>query len=135
MSKSSRRNRKKHKSSRAEKRAKQERREVSAGIEAGTIIRVDRSKVLSRSVLPKIPDYYRDRWFTCIDCGKSDLWTAKQQKRWYEEQGGKIESIAIRCRACRQKERARREIARKVHLEGLARKRAKKQGEQGGAVP
>src|SRR2546423_11509169 len=118
---------------RAEKRATQERLNLLAGIKAGTIVPVDRLKVFSRSVLPKIPDYYRDTWFTCKDCGERDLWTAKQQKRWYEEQGGEIEAVAIRCRACRRKEKSRRELARRVHLDGLARKRAKR-AEQGGST-
>ena len=53
----------------------------------------------SRSVLPEIPDYYRDTLFTCKDCGEQELWTDKQQKRWYEEKGGEIEAIDICCRA------------------------------------
>ncbi len=100
-----------------------ERQELLAGLKNGTIIAVDRSKVFSRSVLPTIPDYYRDSLFTCKDCGAQELWTAKQQQRWYEEQGGEIEAIAIRCRACRRKEQLRKEAARKIHLDGLARKR------------
>jgi hypothetical protein len=89
-----------------------------------TGIPVDRSKVYSRSAIPKVPRFYRDTWFSCKDCGKQELWTAKQQKIWYEEQGGEIEAIAVRCNACRRGERARREAARKVHLEGIARKAA-----------
>jgi hypothetical protein len=116
---------KKLKTVRAEKRAAQEHLELLAGLKAGTIIPVDRAKVFSRSVLPKVPGYYRDTWFTCKDCGERDLWTAKQQQRWYEEQGGEIEAVAIRCRSCRRKEKSRREIARRVHLRGLARKRAR----------
>jgi len=92
---------------------------LEAGQKDGTIIKVDKSKVFSRSVLPTIPNYYRDRWFTCKDCGENDLWTAKQQKKWYEDQGGEIESIAVRCRPCRKKEKSRIEEARRIHLEGL----------------
>lgn len=125
MSTSNRHKRQRLKTSRPEKRAEQERLELQAGLRAGTIIPVDRSKVFSRSVVPQIPECYRDRWFTCKDCGEREVWTARQQKRWYEEQGGEIEAIAIRCRACRRKERLRRETARRIHLEGLARKRAR----------
>jgi hypothetical protein len=107
----------------AELKADLERIELLADLKKGTIIAADRSKVFSRSVLPRIPDYYRDAWFTCKDCGEQDFWTAKQQQRWYEEQGGEIEAIAIRCHACRHKEKLRRETARKIHLEGMARKR------------
>jgi len=100
-----------------------ERIEHRVGLKRGTIIAVDKSKVCSHSVLPTIPDFYRDTWFTCIDCGEKELWTARQQQRWYEEQGGEIEAIAIRCRTCRRQEKSRQATARRVHLEGLARKR------------
>src|SRR5690349_17748345 len=84
-------------------------------------VKSDRSKIFSRSVLPSVPDYYRDRWFECKICGTRELWTAQQQKIWYEEQGGEIEAIAIHCRECRRKEKARKAEARRVHQEGLAR--------------
>jgi hypothetical protein len=120
---SSKQKRQKLKLTRAERKAELERIDLLVGLKKGTIIAVDRSKVFSRSVLPKIPDYYRDTLFTCKDCGDQELWTAKQQQRWYEEQRGEIETIAIRCRACRRKEKLRRDTARKIHLEGIARKR------------
>lgn len=120
---SSKRKRHKLKRTRTEKKAELERIELLAALKRGTVIAVDRSKVVSRSVLPEIPDYYRDTLFTCKDCGQQELWTAKQQQRWYEEQGGEIEAVAIRCRACRRKEKLRRDTARKIHLEGIARKR------------
>src|SRR5687767_12111080 len=113
---SSKQKRQKLKLTRAERKAELERVELLTCIKKGTIIAVNRSKVFSRSVLPKIPDYYQDTWFTCKDCGEQDLWTAKQQQRWYEEQGGEIEAVAIRCRACRRKEKLRRETARTIHL-------------------
>lgn len=108
---------------RTERKAELERIELLVALKKGTIIAVDRSKVFSRSVLPKIPDFYRDTLFTCTDCGEQELWTAKQQQRWYEEQGGEIEAVAIRCRECRRKEQLRRDTALKIHLEGLARKK------------
>jgi hypothetical protein len=45
-----------------------------------------------------------------------------QQKWWYETAKGDVFTKAVRCRACRTKERARKAAARRVHLEGLARK-------------
>lgn len=53
-----------------------------------------------------LPEFYVDRSFTCRDCGEEQVWTAKQQKWWYEEIRGHIDSRAVRCRPCR---RARRE--------------------------
>src|SRR2546429_6590829 len=52
------------------------------------------------------PLYYEGLEFTCVDCGKREVWTAEQQKWWYEVAKGPIYSTAKRCRACRQ---ARRE--------------------------
>ena len=67
--------------------------------------------------------YYIDIPFRCVDCGKEEIWTGTQQKWWYEVAKGFVYSTAIRCRACRRKERDRRTEARRVHLEGMARKR------------
>ncbi|MCB1920136.1 MAG: zinc-ribbon domain containing protein [Candidatus Competibacteraceae bacterium] len=77
-----------------------------------------------------IPDfvqrgYYQDRPFHCKDCGKAEVWTAAQQQWWYEEARGDVWTIAVRCRVCRQYERARRVEARQVHLAGLAAKQAR----------
>jgi len=66
--------------------------------------------------------YYVDIPFRCADCGKEEVWTGSQQKWWYEVAKGFVYSSAVRCRACRRKERARRDEAKRVHLEGIARK-------------
>jgi hypothetical protein len=68
------------------------------------------------------PLFYLDVSFTCIDCGKSEVWTAAQQKWWYEEAKGLIDSRANRCRACRRTRRLRRSQDRRVHIEGLVAK-------------
>jgi len=69
--------------------------------------------------------YYEDKPFQCKDCGKGELWTATQQKWWYEVAQGDVWTTAIRCRACRRKEAARRAAARKVHQDGIARRSGK----------
>lgn len=66
--------------------------------------------------------YYLDLPFTCKECSKAEIWTAIQQKWWYEVVKGSVWTTALRCRPCRQRERERRNEARRVHLEGLARK-------------
>lgn len=67
--------------------------------------------------------YYRDANFTCVDCGIEEVWRATQQKWWYEVAKGHVESRATRCHRCRKIETERRNQARRVHLDGLARKR------------
>jgi hypothetical protein len=57
--------------------------------------------------------YYEDIPFRCKACGKAEVWTATQQKWWYEVAKGFIYSTAVRCRACRRKEQARKMEARR----------------------
>lgn len=51
------------------------------------------------------PLFYEDCEFTCVGCGCQEVWTAEQQKWWYEVAKGSIYSRAVRCRACRQARR------------------------------
>ncbi|PJK08957.1 hypothetical protein CO608_07945 [Lysobacteraceae bacterium NML08-0793] len=55
-----------------------------------------------------LPDYYIDMPFRCDDCGAHEVWTAKQQKWWYEVALGNINSTARYCAECRRKRRAQR---------------------------
>ena len=70
-----------------------------------------------------LPLFYVDKPFVCRDCGKAEVWTATQQKWWYEVAKGHIDSHAVRCRPCRRREQQRRAEARRVHMEGLAKKK------------
>jgi len=63
--------------------------------------------------------YYVDRPFICKDCGKSEVWTAGQQKWWYESAQGDVWTVAVRCRSCRRREQARKAQAREIHLKGV----------------
>ncbi len=72
-----------------------------------------------------IPDfvtrgYYMDMPFFCKACGKAQVWTATQQKWWYESAKGDVWTIAVLCRPCRIRERERKAAAQKTHQEGLA---------------
>lgn len=66
--------------------------------------------------------YYVDLPFKCKRCGKEQVWTAAQQKWWYEVAKGNRWTTAKFCRPCRQRERNRRDEARRVHLDGIAEK-------------
>jgi hypothetical protein len=70
-----------------------------------------------------LPNYYVDKPFKCRDCGIEEVWRATQQKWYYEVAKGHIDSTAVRCRACRRKERARKTAAREVSIAGLIAKR------------
>ncbi|NOT53327.1 MAG: hypothetical protein HOP18_01860 [Deltaproteobacteria bacterium] len=71
--------------------------------------------------------FYVDQPFSCRDCGKQEIWTATQQKWWYEVAKGEVWTSAIRCRACRRRERERQTEARRVHLEGVAKQQQARQ--------
>ena len=66
------------------------------------------------SGLPRLAQhgYYVDQWYACVDCGKHEVWTAEQQKWWYETAKGYIDSIAIRCKPCRLTRRSGRTISK-----------------------
>lgn len=72
-----------------------------------------------------IRGYYQNIEFTCRDCAKQELWRATQQKWWYEVAKGDVWTTATRCNTCRRIERERKTEARRVHLEGVARRRAR----------
>lgn len=70
-----------------------------------------------------LPAYYLDKPFTCVDCASEEVWTAKQQKWWYEIAKCNINSTAIRCRPCRKRKQVIKAEARRIHMEGLERKK------------
>jgi hypothetical protein len=87
-----------------------------AGIPHDAIPADLREQVPANTCVP--PRFYRDYEFTCADCGSPEIWTAAQQKWWYEVAKGPIYSRAIRCRACREaRDAARQGTPRKTHLE------------------
>ena len=67
--------------------------------------------------------HYVDLAFRCKSCEAPQTWTEAQQKWWYESVKGDVWAVAVLCRPCRRKERARRTGAREAHLSGLAAKR------------
>jgi hypothetical protein len=66
--------------------------------------------------------FYVDMPFACKACGQAQVWTAAQQKWWYESAKGDVWTIAVLCRPCRLGERKRKSAARDVHVAGLAKK-------------
>ena len=85
---------------------------------------VDKNKLNLGNSYETPQDYYRDLDFTCVDCGSNETWLAEQQKWWYEAAKGDVWRVAVRCRACRRRERERKAAARRIQREGMARKRA-----------
>ncbi|OZG74712.1 hypothetical protein BTA51_06975 [Hahella sp. CCB-MM4] len=82
----------------------------------------DRVALKHNNTYGPLPEYYVDKPFICVDCGMTEVWTAQQQKWWYEIAKGNINTTAIRCSACRRREKERKAEARRIHLEGLEKK-------------
>jgi len=68
----------------------------------------DQSKLAHINTYGELPRYYQDYPFSCMDCGKSEVWTAEKQKWYYEEAKGYIWAVAIRCHDCRKKRKTGR---------------------------
>lgn len=100
---------------------------VSDKIAAGVAVNVEALAPCNSYGIPDFVErgYYVDRDFVCEACGREETWTARQQKWWYEVAKGYVYSTAKLCRPCRRLERDRKAKARKVHLEGVDRKRSK----------
>jgi len=85
-------------------------------------VEADQSELDHNNTYGPLPLFYVDLPFICRDCGKEEVWTAKQQKWWYEIIKGDINSTAVRCRQCRKIEQERKSEVRRLYLEGVANK-------------
>ena len=70
--------------------------------------------------------YYLPLPFKCHDCGGEEVWSAKQQKWWYETARASVYSTAIRCRACRVTKRASQAHSEAMRLAGVVNKQTSK---------
>ena len=104
--------------------AKAEAAKIAAKVHEGVAVNVENLAPCNSYGSPDfvVRGYYVDKDFTCQGCGREEVWTARQQKWWYEVAKGFVYSDAKLCRACRRRERERRAEARRIHLEGVARK-------------
>jgi Probable zinc-ribbon domain len=82
----------------------------AVSIDYGTAVRADVTKQ-DYSVCPR--HWYIDATFKCIDCGLDFLFSADEQRFWYEQRRFYVDSQPTRCPACRKKERARNLAAQK----------------------
>lgn len=68
----------------------------------------DQALLTRHNPFSTVPAFHADKVFTCRDCGEEQVWTAKQQKWWYEERLAPIDSTAVRCLPCRRARRTQR---------------------------
>ncbi len=72
------------------------------GVDYDTAMRGDASKQ-NFTVSPRY--WYVDAKFRCEDCGKEFMWTAREQKVWFEVYRFYIDSEPKQCRGCRSRRR------------------------------
>lgn len=61
----------------------------------------DPSKLSLINTYGSLPEFYLDQPFTCRQCGKREIWKARDQKWYYEEAQGHIAARAVACHDCR----------------------------------
>ncbi len=87
----------------------------------GTVL-ADQQELVHNNTYGRLPRFYIDKVVVCRQCGLEEVWSAERQKWWYEVAKGSINTDAVLCRACREKEKKRKDEARRVHMEGLKKK-------------
>ena len=74
-------------------------------------VMADRSVLaLHNNTCGPLPTFYVSHTYHCRDCGVECVWTAQQQKWWFENLHGSVGSRAVRCLACRRTRHAQREV-------------------------
>ena len=66
-------------------------------------LKADHSKLGHINSYGGLPDYYDEIEFRCRVCGVFEIWTASQQKFYFEECKGHTSALAVCCKACRNK--------------------------------
>ena len=82
-------------------------------------VKANHNNLIHNCTYGSYPLFYVDKEYECRDCNSHEVWTAKQQRWWYEIAKGNIDSVAVRCRKCRRIIRDKRE-AQKAHMEEMA---------------
>jgi len=82
-------------------------------------LKADHSQLAHNNIYGLLPQFYIDKAYKCRDCGSDEIWTAKQQKWWYETVKGHIDSTAVRCRRCRNIIK-KQKFEQKKHMEEMA---------------
>ena len=66
-----------------------------------TAIPAEPSKLDHINTYGSLPEFYLDQPFACRNCGKWEIWKARDQKWYYEEAKGHIDARAVECHDCR----------------------------------
>ena len=76
-----------------------------------------RGNVLQQQFCPMchVPRYfYVDQHKTCVQCGLPFVFSAAEQKYWFETLHFYIDSVAVRCRSCRRRRRTQKALRHQI---------------------
>lgn len=90
---------------------REKRRIANGGLPPGAVA-ADTSQQVPINTYGSPKTFYVDVAFKCCDCGNDEVWTAKQQKWFYEEAKGSLHATAVRCRDCRNRLKDQKELQR-----------------------
>ena len=65
----------------------------------------DEKELEHNNTYGRLPRFYIDKVVVCRQCGAEEVWPAERQKWWYEVAKGNINTDAVLCRKCRDKEK------------------------------
>ena len=82
-------------------------------------IRADHEQLKHINTYGLLPDFYQSILFKCRDCDSDEIWTAQQQKWYYEVAKGHIDAKAVRCRKCRDILKNTKKL-QKQHMQAMA---------------
>ena len=85
---------------------------ANGGLPPG-VVAADTSQQVPINTYDGPKTFYVDMDFKCRDCGNREVWTALNQKWFYEVAKGSLHQTAVRCRDCRDKLKAQKELQRK----------------------
>lgn len=92
-------------------RRREKRRIANGGMPPGAVA-ADVSQQVQINTYSPPKTFYVDIPFKCCDCGSGEVWTAKQQKWFYEVAKGSLHATAVRCRDCRNQLKDKKELQR-----------------------
>ena len=92
-------------------RRRQKRDIAKGGLPPGAVA-ADTSQQVPINTYSGLKTFYVDVNFKCRDCGRKEVWTAKDQKWFYEVAKGSLHQTAARCLKCRNKLKAAKELQR-----------------------
>ncbi|WP_404306923.1 zinc-ribbon domain containing protein [Neorhodopirellula lusitana] len=91
---------------------RRQKRDIANGRLPPGAVAADCSKQVLGSSFASWRSFYVDVEFSCKDCGRLQVWSARDQKWFYEVAKGSLLATAVRCRECRNRLRDRKELQR-----------------------